>query len=208
MPRGSDAVAVPFQLMGESMRLFSFLFLLLSFSAGSAESLDTPVWLSGESLAVDPPEIAEAQSAEARISARSPQESVWRMVNYVRTRGWNCGGTFHPPAEQVRWDPRLGEAAQRHSDDMAQNNFFSHTGSDGSSVAHRVREAGYDWRAIGENIAAGYATPLDAMKAWMRSPGHCRNIMNPNFEDLGVGVSENPGSRYGIYWTIDLGAHW
>ena len=103
-------------------------------------------------------------------------------------------------------DIRLIEAAQLHSLDMATNNFFSHTGSGGSSVSERVSLAGYTWSSVGENIAAGYQTPASVVAGWMDSPGHKANILGSGFEHLGVGYAYDAESDYGRYWTADFGS--
>ncbi|MEM6285298.1 MAG: CAP domain-containing protein, partial [Chloroflexota bacterium] len=80
----------------------------------------------------------------------------------------------------------LTVAAQRHAEDMVANNFLGHTGSDGSRSWDRIRAAGYDWNSTSENIAWGYATASSVMQGWMNSDGHRVNIVNPEFEHMGL----------------------
>jgi uncharacterized protein YkwD len=104
-------------------------------------------------------------------------------------------------------DLRLMEAAQRHSADMAANDFLSHTGSDGSSPRDRIEDAGYlAWNAWGENVAAGYPTPEDVVAAWMGSSGHRANILSAVFDHLGVGYAADAGTRYVHHWTQAFGS--
>ena len=105
----------------------------------------------------------------------------------------------------LRTDIALVNAARRHSLDMAQTNFFSHIGSDGSSPWDRIREAGYNLGYGGENIAAGYPTPAGVLNGWLNSPGHRDNMLSPGFCDLGVGYAYGNQSDFGRYWTLDLG---
>ncbi|MCU0501377.1 MAG: CAP domain-containing protein [Anaerolineae bacterium] len=104
----------------------------------------------------------------------------------------------------------LNNAALRHSEDMARNDFFSHTGSDGSSPWDRMEREGYQWSRAGENIAIGYVTPEDVMDGWMNSAGHRANILNCNFRDIGVGyaylANDSGQVNYRHYWTQDFGA--
>ena len=88
---------------------------------------------------------------------------------------------------------------------MAENNFFSHAGSDGLQVDARATAAGYAWTSVGENIAAGIPLKAvaDAVQGWINSDGHCANMMNPNFEHIGVGFY--PGGTYGTSWTQTFG---
>jgi uncharacterized protein YkwD len=103
-------------------------------------------------------------------------------------------------------DMRLMDAARRHNNDMATNNFFSHTGSDGSSPFDRIADAGYPASSAGENIAAGYRTAAAAVQAWMNSSGHRANILNSSYEHIGVAYVYNSNASYGHYWTTDFGS--
>ncbi len=103
-------------------------------------------------------------------------------------------------------DVRLMAAAQRHSDDMAAQSFFSHVGSDGSTFDVRVQQAGYlQWLLLGENIAAGQTTPEAVMAAWMNSPGHRANILDPDFDHIGVGFATS-NTYYRFFWTQEFGS--
>lgn len=108
-----------------------------------------------------------------------------------------------------RTESHLMAAAEAHSRDMADNDFFSHTGSDGSAPWDRMTRAGYSWGAAAENIAAGYSTPEDVVQGWMNSPGHRANILNCDLHDIGVGyVLQDPDTgdvNYRHYWTQDFG---
>ncbi len=108
-------------------------------------------------------------------------------------------------------DASLNAAALGHSRDMADHNFFDHTGSDGSSACGRMAAAGYSpiW-TCGENIAAGYTTPEQVVAAWMNSPGHRANILNPSYHHIGVGYVYDADDTYGPYyhyWTQDFASH-
>ena len=111
----------------------------------------------------------------------------------------------------------LTAAAQGHSEDMAINNFFSHTGSNGSSPWDRMEAAGYTAGAA-ENVAAGQSTAEAAMRAWMRSAGHRSNILNCSLTEIGVGLYYQPDDQANVqmsngeisgpfryYWTQDFG---
>ena len=100
---------------------------------------------------------------------------------------------------------QLGNAARGHSQDMACNKFFSHTGSDGSSFTTRISRAGYSYSAAAENIAAGYGDPASVVAGWMGSQGHKENMLNPAYTEVGIGYIYVSGSPYGVYWTADFG---
>jgi len=84
---------------------------------------------------------------------------------------------------------------------MATRDYFDHRGPDGSTPASRVTRAGYSWRVVGENIAAGVATPEEAVEGWLQSPAHCENLMDPRFVDMGVAYAVNPHNASVILWT-------
>jgi uncharacterized protein YkwD len=136
------------------------------------------------------------------------QADLLARVNAARAAGAQCGarGAFAATGP-LQWHGVLVDAAARHSRDMASNNFFSHTGSDNSSPAQRVTDAGYGWRVVAENVAAGYHTVQEVMDGWMSSDGHCANVMNPALRDFGVAcVPGGASNTYGTYWTMDLAA--
>lgn len=111
--------------------------------------------------------------------------------------------------QPLKLNNQLVDAAQDHSNDMAQDDFFSHTGADGSSVSDRVRASGYQYSTTGENIAAGQTTAAEVVRGWMNSPGHRANILNANYTEIGVGyeyLQNDTGSvNYNHYWTQVFG---
>ena len=133
------------------------------------------------------------------------EDQVLTLVNQKRAAGVVCGGVTKPPVPALTAQAQLRCAARNHSKDMGVNNFFSHTGSNGSAFSARITAAGYVWKAAGENIAAGYATAAAVVNGWMTSTGHCNNIMNGNYKHLGIGYYNAPSSTYKHYWTQDFG---
>jgi uncharacterized protein YkwD len=127
------------------------------------------------------------------------QEEFVRQVNRYRTEGCHCGTTYMPPVEPISWNDKLAEAAENHANDMHRNRRFSHTGSNGSSLADRIEATGYNWRAIAENISHGYPGISAAVKGWVRSEGHCKNMMNGAYSEMG-------GARAGDYWVQTFGS--
>jgi uncharacterized protein YkwD len=132
---------------------------------------------------------------------RQAGQEVLGLVNDARRTPRACGARRFGSAPPVRWNDRLAAAALAHSREMAQHNFFRHEGRDGSQVASRASRQGYPWRVVGENIAAGPGAPEQAVAGWLASPGHCANIMDPRFTEMGVAYATNPESRMTIYWT-------
>lgn len=117
-----------------------------------------------------------------------------RLVNEVRAKGCQCGDTWYNPVAPITWNDQLEKAALAHSNDMLTRQFFSHISPEGNNAGERIELAGYNWAAFGENIGMGYKDEAEVVAAWKSSPSHCKNIMNGNYREMGVG-------RAGIYWT-------
>ena len=143
------------------------------------------------------PSVGESQQAAG--------QRVLALVNQARATPRYCGSTPFKAAQPLRWNRVLADSSRRHAGDMAHYNYFGHTGRDGSNPADRVLRAGYQYRATGENIAAGQMKPEDAMAAWIKSPDHCANLMNSAFTEMGVAFAVDPRSDMGVYWTQTFG---
>jgi uncharacterized protein YkwD len=124
---------------------------------------------------------------------------VLSLVNEARRKGCQCGDTWYYPAAPLVLNARLDKAALAHSQDMQKKKYFSHVSPDGRKAGKRIQTQGYNWRAYGENIAHGYRSEKQVVEGWLSSPGHCRNIMNPAFKEMGIG-------RSGTYWTQTFGS--
>jgi uncharacterized protein YkwD len=111
-------------------------------------------------------------------------------------------------AQPLRASAQLDQAAQKHAEDMLARGFFAHESPEGKTVRERAREAGYDWRAIGENIAEGQFTVDEVMDSWMKSPDHRRNILDRGFTELGVGLALGKGKNgeRRVLWAQSFGA--
>jgi uncharacterized protein YkwD len=143
-----------------------------------------------------------ATAAPAVSAACSPQTDeavagqILALLNAARA------GAKQPA---LTLNTQLGAAAQGHSADMACQRFFSHDGSNGSSVLARVTDAGYTPSFVGEIIFAG-GTAQEAVTAWLNHPPHREVLLDPHAVELGVGYASLPGSPYGSYFTVDFGA--
>jgi len=133
--------------------------------------------------------------------------SILAAVNAVRGQRQTCGDANYEPAPPLTWNPALGRAALAHSQYMSANRHFSHRERNGSTAAERAQQAGYSWRRVGENIASGQESPEEAVAGWMASPGHCTNIMNPGFTEMGAAYALDPQRKHAvIFWTQVFGA--
>jgi uncharacterized protein YkwD len=149
--------------------------------------------------------VAEPFTTPPEQDAAAVSRLVLALTNQARAHARTCGWRRFPPAPPLSLAPALTRAARAHSRDMVERDFFSHTGSDGSTPGQRVTRAGYRWRMVGENIASGVRTPRDAVAGWLASPHHCANIMTAGFRQMGVAFAVNPASTQVIAWTEDFG---
>jgi len=105
----------------------------------------------------------------------------------------------------LKLSPQLNDAALSYSEVLASGSCFEHSCGAVPNFADRLGLAGYTgWASIAENIAAGYPTPEAVVAGWMDSPGHRRNILSPDYNEIGVGVVS--GGSYGTYWTQEFGS--
>ena len=137
---------------------------------------------------------------------RAVSKALLAQVNAARSKPRLCGRQRFAAARPLAWNAALGTAAQGHSKAMAYGNYFAHQDPDGDMPADRARAAGFRGRQIGENIAAGQGSPSKAMSSWLASPGHCANLMNPMFTQMGAAYASDARSDRGVYWTMLFGA--
>ena len=150
----------------------------------------------------------EEEAKNNNIACESSTElktNMLHFVNQARAHERFCGDFFYAPAPPLSWHYQLTQAAQIHTTDMAENNFFSHTGSNNSSPSSRVENAGYFWVYQGENLAAAVESSEEAVSRLLNSPEHCKNIMNPVYLHVGAACSKNNDSDHILYWAQEFG---
>lgn len=143
--------------------------------------------------------------------AQSPDLSNFRQtilaaVNQARASGTVCGNEPYPAVPPLAWNDVLGKAARAHSLDMATQRYFSHQGKDGRMAETRAAAAGYHWSRIGENIAVGQESAEEVVDGWLKSPGHCTNIMASGFTEMGASYAiYDKLGKPRVYWTQMFG---
>jgi len=123
---------------------------------------------------------------------------ILQLINEVRAKGCKCGTITYKAAPPLQWNELLEKAALGHVNDMYKKKYFSHTASDGSNAGVRMERAGYKWMTYGENIATGFINEQEVVEGWFKSLGHCKNLMSPDFREMGV-------ARIGNLWTQTFG---
>ncbi|MFD0524721.1 CAP domain-containing protein [Paractinoplanes durhamensis] len=121
------------------------------------------------------------------------QQQVLALVNQNRRRG-GC--------DSLSVDRRLIEAANEHAADMARRDYFAHESPNGDGSGDRMREAGYQWKRYGENIARNVHSPYEVVDGWMHSPAHRENIMDCRLNQMGVGLAID--RDHTTYWVQDF----
>ncbi len=134
--------------------------------------------------------ILSCEKTEDSSTSSTFATEMLSAVNKLRKSGCNCGSA----TTELKWNAKLEAAALRHAKDMSENNHFSHTGTDNSTFDKRIKAAGYSFKAAGENIAYGYSSISSVMKSWENSSGHCKNMMNASYTEMGA-------AKVGIYWV-------
>lgn len=124
------------------------------------------------------------------------EEEVLALVNQHRAQGTPCSMSGdNDPSPPLQMSPALRCAARLHSMDMVERDFRSHDNPDGEGPLARMRKVGFTGVYWGENIAGGHYSARAVVEAWMSSTsGHCENIMNSRFKEMGVGL-------YDYHWT-------
>ncbi|WP_349572438.1 CAP domain-containing protein [Azotobacter salinestris] len=133
-------------------------------------------------------------------------QKLLERINAARAQPRQCGGQSFAAAPPLAWNATLASAAESHSRAMANGNFFDHKDRDGRTPSDRAELAGYTGALVGENIAAALDGAGKVVDGWLASPGHCANLMNPQFSELGAAYAADPKSDAGIYWTALFGA--
>jgi uncharacterized protein YkwD len=166
--------------------------------AAGAGLPDTP--LRGTAPAVGP-EIDARAPGSMRATGSALASRALQLVNEARARGARCGTKVFGPAPPMTLSGTLAGVASGHAIDMAEHNYFEHEDLGGKSPADRVRAVGYQEKLVGENIAYGPQSVEEVVKGWLDSPGHCENMMDPRFAQMGIAYSPGRTSRRGLYWV-------
>lgn len=142
-------------------------------------------------FALDGP-LASSAAAELRPSpspsglcktsdSQASEEAICRLVNVERAKDKET---------VLQLDSRLSQIARAHARDMIKRNYFSHESPDGETMSGRLRKGKAVYKYAGENIARGYKDSENVMIGWMNSRGHRKNILNPRYRKIGIGVVE------------------
>lgn len=124
------------------------------------------------------------------------EKQIWEITNaYRRYMGLSM----------LLWEDKAAQTAKKHSQDMADNSYFSHYSQNGSKPGERLNQNGISWRSYGENICAGSGDAISMTIGWIGSSGHRKNILNDmTYLGVGVGYNQSDTLKYYIYATQDF----
>jgi uncharacterized protein YkwD len=133
------------------------------------------------------------------------REEVLAAVNRLRASGVVCGarGAF-APAPALRWAPHLAGVALDHARYMAAVGELTHRNAQGEGLAPRLRQSGYAFTLVAENLANGLGEATEAIADWAASDGHCANLMHPRLRELGVACVAD--AQQWPWWVMTMGA--
>jgi uncharacterized protein YkwD len=157
-----------------------------------------------EDLRQLPPEPGLSNASCGLNGPNGIEEEILRRVNEWRANARYCGSILYPPVSPLRWNLKLQNAAYYHSVEMARANLVSHVSIDSRELMNRVRQTGYAFSRVSENIAAGQHSVAAAMDSWQKSPSHCAAMMEAKIQEIGVVCIHKPSSFYKFYWTMDM----
>jgi uncharacterized protein YkwD len=150
--------------------------------------------------------LAAPFGAPVPAAADNIAADVLQLVNVARAKPRHCGSMAISAAPPLHLNDPLNRAAMAHAQDMLRYDYFEHAGHDGSNPGQRAAEAGYSYRIIGENIASGPETPQEVVQGWLASPGHCQNLMDSRFADMGIAYAVSRSGEPRIYWVQEFAA--
>ncbi len=148
--------------------------------------------------------MAEPGALEPCLDEPELQRAVERL-NALRRQPAPCapGGAA---MQRLSWEARLAASAVEQAREIALLDRLSHTDSRNRGLGLRLRSVGYAAAGAGENLAAGQSDIDDAIQAWLASPSHCANLMQPEYRDIGLACVQRRGSRYQRFWVVHFGA--
>jgi len=137
--------------------------------------------------------LADRDYSRAALNPEAAREAI---NNYRRSKG----------LKPLKLDAELTTAARAHAQDLAKWDRISHYGSDGSNPWDRVKRAGYNAKLAAENVGTGQASFDEVLKGWQTSPGHNKNLLQPEAQHMGLALVQDPKTEFKTFWTLVIGS--
>ena len=145
----------------------------------------------------------DSGALEPCIDEQQMQRAV-DQLNAMRRHPAQCAAS-NAAMQRLSLESRLAASAQEQARDLAVQDRLSHVDSRNRGLGVRLRSVGYAAAGAGENLAAGQSDIEDALQAWLASPSHCANLMQPEYRDVGLACVQRRGSRYERFWVAHFG---
>jgi uncharacterized protein YkwD len=145
----------------------------------------------------------DSGTLESCIDEQQMQRAV-EQLNALRRQPASCAAAG-ADVQHLSWETRLAASAKEQARDLAVQDRLSHVDSRNRGLGVRLRSVGYAAAGAGENLAAGQSDIGDALQAWLASPSHCANLMQPEYRDVGLACVRRRGSRYERFWVAHFG---
>ncbi|UFH52169.1 CAP domain-containing protein [Spirosoma sp. KNUC1025] len=161
------------------------------------------------SVVVTEPQTPVTTSIHARtMPPETMVQEVFAYFNQVRSKSCKCGTKRYSAASPLVYNEKLANAAQKHASWMASSLKLTHSEPQRelANAGKRLTQAGYQWSVVAENVAAGQPTAREVVDAWIQSPGHCKNLMDPAVKEVGIGFTYTNSGTYHYYWVADFAA--
>lgn len=170
---------------------------------GSDSDAPTSPPVIGQNGSVKVNTVSMSSDQTCEISNFAP--AMLDAINKARSQARDCGGKAYGAAPAVGWNSLLTQAAVTHATDMASTGKVSETSSTGENLTDRVTLTGYEYAAVGENVAKGYTSVPKLLESLLSSGDHCQKIMSPVVTEVGAGcVKSATGTNY---WAQTFGVH-
>lgn len=153
--------------------------------------------------------VAAAQPAGGELEPCADgawMKSAVERLNALRQQNAPCSSAPTTAMRPLAWETRLAASAYEQAVDLALHDRLSHVDARQRSFGVRLRSVGYQAAGAGENLAAGQTSLEDTLAAWLASPSHCANLMQPEYRDVGLACVQRRNSRYERFWVAHLGA--
>lgn len=168
----------------------------------------------------DPAPIQERPKAVARLSDKAPAGSFEKAPKGVLSDRDYSHTTLDPQQARdlinqyrrskglkpLKLNAQLSDAAKGHSRDLAKWDRISHYGSDGSNPWDRVKRSGYQAKVAAENVGTGQIDFAEVLRGWKDSPGHNKNLLLSDADEMGLALVQDPKTEFKSFWTLVLGA--
>jgi uncharacterized protein YkwD len=156
--------------------------------------------------ALTPDKAPKGTFEKAPAGALADRDYTGTSLNPERARDLINQYRHEKGLKPLRLNPALSEAAKEHSRDLAKWDRISHYGSDGSNPWDRVKRTGYRARLAAENVGTGQVSFDEVLRGWKESPGHNKNLLLGDAQEMGLALVQDPKTEFKSFWTLVIGS--